>query len=306
MEPNTHSSQAPARQSDGLATLATAVDDLAAQDLDGLADTVPAERVLELRRLLDRLEGHWLQALAAVDAAGAADADQGHPPGSTVAWLRHRLRMGAGTASSAVRTARALFGGPLTATAAALAAGELSPAHARVLAHGTHDLPDQVTTEAEPVLLEAARRLDPPRLRRVLGHLRLVADPDGEHHRVEVRHGRRGLWLAPTWEGMVAIDGLLEAEAGQTLLAALAPLARPSDAQDVRSGGQRRADALAELARAAWRGVGCPRPVGSGPSCWSRWTSTACWAGRARSAGTPVGWGRWTPRAADGWPVTAR
>jgi len=33
-----------------------------------------------------------------------------------------------------------------------------------VLAAGTHDLPTQVTAEAEPVLVEAARRLDPPRL----------------------------------------------------------------------------------------------------------------------------------------------
>jgi hypothetical protein len=35
------------------------------------------------------------------------------------------------------------------------------------------------------------------------------------------------LWLTPTWEGMVALDGLLEAEAGQIVLAALEPLARP-------------------------------------------------------------------------------
>jgi hypothetical protein len=111
-----------------------------------------------------------------------------------------------------------------------------SPAHARVLADGTHDLPDHVTAEAEPVLLEAAGRLDPPRLRRAVAHLRLVAYPDGADQATEHRHQRRGLWLAPTWEGMVAVDGLLEPEAGQTLLAALEPLARPADAEDTRSG----------------------------------------------------------------------
>jgi hypothetical protein len=52
-----------------------------------------------------------------------------------------------------------------------------------------------------------------------------------------------------SWEGLVAIGGLLEPEAGQTLMAALEPLARPASAQDPRSGSQRRADALAELAR---------------------------------------------------------
>ena len=109
--------------------------------------------------------------------------------------------------------------------------GELSVAHAQVVAAGTHDLPDHVTVEAEPVLVEAARRLDPGRLRRLLGHLLQVADPDGADRTGSDAMPRRGLWLAPTFEGMVAVDGLLEPEAGQTLLAALEPLARPADAQ---------------------------------------------------------------------------
>jgi hypothetical protein len=83
----------------------------------------------------------------------------------------------------------------------------------------------------------------------VVAHLRLVADPDGADAQAERRQQQRGLWLSPTWEGMVAVSGLLDPEAGQTLLAALEPLARPASADDTRSGGQRRADALAELAR---------------------------------------------------------
>ncbi|HEV3398028.1 MAG TPA: hypothetical protein VG693_01900, partial [Actinomycetes bacterium] len=96
MEPNTHSTQPPARPSDGhsdeLAVLAAALDRLAAQDLDRLPDTVVAEQVLALRRLVDRLEGQWLKALATVDARGAAGAEDGVEAGSTAAWLRGRLR----------------------------------------------------------------------------------------------------------------------------------------------------------------------------------------------------------------------
>jgi hypothetical protein len=77
-----------------------------------------------------------------------------------------------------------------------------------------------------------------------------VTDPDGADQ-AERRHGRRGLWLAATWAGMVTLQGLLEPEAGHTLLAALEPLARPHSGQDDRSGDQRRADALVELARRA-------------------------------------------------------
>src|SRR5918999_1084912 len=241
MNTNTSSTNDWPGRPDRLAGLTAVVDDLATQDLHRLTDAALAEQVLEMRRLLDRLEGHWLNDLAAVDARGAAGAEEGQPAGSTAGWLRNRLRMGAGAATSAVRTARPLFRGPLTATAQALTDGAISATHAAVVAHGTHDPPDPLTAEAEPVLVEAAGRLDPPRLRRVLGHLRLITDPDSEHDRAQQRHARRGLWLAPTFEGMVAVDGLLDPEAGQTLVAALAPLARPADAQDSRSGGQRRA-----------------------------------------------------------------
>ena len=116
---------------------------------------------------------------------------------------------------------------PLAATAHALTDGAISAAHAQILASGTQNLPQQVTVAAEPVLVEVAGRLDPPRLRTVLGHLQLVADPDNQTSRTEQRPGRRGLWLAWTWEGMVAVEGLLEAEAGQRVLAALDPLAGP-------------------------------------------------------------------------------
>jgi hypothetical protein len=253
MDSNTHSTPPPGRHPDGqpddLAALAAAADRLAAQDLNRLPDAVVAERVLRLRQLVDRLDGQWLKELAGVDGRGAAGAEAGQEAGSTAAWLRNRLRLGAGTASSAVRTARALFRGPLTETALALTGGELSVAHAQVLAAGTHPLPEHVTIQAEPVLVEAARRLDPPRLRRLLGHLLQLADPNSADRDRERRHARRGLWLAPTFEGMVAVDGLLEPEAGQTLLAALEPLARPADAHDSRSGSQRQADALCELAR---------------------------------------------------------
>jgi Domain of unknown function (DUF222)/HNH endonuclease len=245
MNPNTSSDRVPQE----LQALAADIDNLATQDLEGLSDAALADQTLELRRLLDRLEGQWLQRLAAVDGRGAAGADHGLPGASTASWLRNRLRMGAAAASSAVGTARALFRGPLRATAQALRAGQLSAAHAAALAHGTHDLPTQVAAEAEPVLVEAAQRLDPPRLRRAVAHLQQVTDPEGADAQAERRWGRRGLWVAPTWEGMVALQGLLEPEGGHILVAALEPLARPHDAADDRSGDQRRADALVELAR---------------------------------------------------------
>ncbi len=255
----------PPERPAGLAGLPAVVGDLAAEDLDQLTDTALDQELLELRRWADCLEGQWLRRLAAVDGRGAAGADQGRRAESTAGWLRQRLRMGAGAAHEAVRTARALFRGPLPQTAQALTDGVISPAHARVLAHGIRPLPDQTAREAEPVLLEAAARLDPPLLRKAVGHLLEVADPDRADQAAQRRHDRRGLWLAPTLDGMVAVNGLLEPEAGATVQAALEPLARPAAADDGRFGGQRYADALAEVCRRALEGGRLPRAGGVRP-----------------------------------------
>jgi hypothetical protein len=283
------SNRSSVTQPDGLGPLTAAVDALAAQDLTALPDAEAAQRVLVLRRLLDRLEGQWLRELAGVDGRGAAGAEQGVAAPSTAGWLRAQLRAGGATASGWVRTARALFRGPLAGAAKALAAGELSVAHAAVLAAGTHHLPPTTAAQAEPALLDTAGRLDPPTLRKVVTHVVEVADPDTAAAQTQHRHERRGLWVSPTFEGMVAIDGLLDPEAGETLLAALEPLARPTTADDIRSGSQRRADALTELARRALEGGRLPNSGGVRPQL----TVTIELASLLGQAGVPGGAGAW-------------
>jgi hypothetical protein len=255
--------QAPA----GLERLATEIAELAARDPAGLPDVLACEWVLGLRRLVDQLEGCWLRLLAQVDGVGAAGAEQGVVAPSTAGWLHARTRMASATAHQGVRTTRALHRGPqpLQATAAALAAGELSYQHAVALADATRELPAVTIAEAEGVLVEAARRLDPPRVRRLANHLRDVVDPQGAEERGRRRLERRGLWLSSTVEGMLAIDGLLDAECGETLQAALMPLARPAGPDDERSGAQRRADALGEVARHALQAGTLPQNGGLRP-----------------------------------------
>src|SRR5829696_2830251 len=261
MESNTRSAQRPAR----FAALAAAINDLDSDDLQQLTDTAAADEVMELRPLVEQLEGQWLKRLAGVDGRGAAGAEQDRQFGSTAGWLRARLRMSSHAAATAVRTARALFRGPLTQTATALTAGELSASHAAMLASSTQQLPDHTAREAEPTLLDAARHLDPSQLRRVVANLQYSVDADRADRAAQRRYERRGLWLTPTLDDMVAVGGQLDPEAGQTLLAALAPLARPADAHDERSGSQRNADALTELARRSLEGGQLPRTGGVRP-----------------------------------------
>src|SRR6266536_2319927 len=141
----------------GLEGLAAAVGEFAADDLDQLGDALLAAQVVAVQRLGDQLDADWLRRLAAVDARGAAGAERGASAPSTQGWLRATTRMSPAAAGQRVRTARALHQGPLVATAAALAAGEVSYAHAAVLADATHDLPPKQVAEAEGVLVDAAR-----------------------------------------------------------------------------------------------------------------------------------------------------
>jgi Domain of unknown function (DUF222) len=273
MDPNTHSTGSPGQRPpappDGLEALTAAVEALAVQDRQGLTDAARAERVLGLRRLLDRLEGLWLQELAALDARGAAGADQDQEMASTAAWLRNRLRLSASMAHSSVHTARALFRGSLPQTAAALCAGVISPAHARVVADGTRDLPEHLKLEAEPVLVETARRVDPPGLRQAVDHLVQVADPGVGDRKAERCHERRG--------GVVVADlaghgGHRRAAGGRSREH---PRGGPGAVGPARPTPTTRAPvASATLMRwpswpaGRWRAGGCPRPVGSAPSCW--------------------------------------
>jgi hypothetical protein len=218
MDPNTHSTSTP----EGLTALAAAVDRLAAQDLHGRADAARAERVLVLRRLLDRLEGHWLHELADLDAGGAAGAEAGVQAGSTAGWLRHRLRMGAGAAnracappgpcSAAPHRDRHRPGRRGTLGRACQRAGPRHPGvgcpghrRGRTGAGGGGPPPGSTPAAAGPGPPAPGGR------------------PDTADRQAQRGHARRGLWLASTLEGMVAVEGLLEPEAGQLLLAALEP-----------------------------------------------------------------------------------
>src|SRR5215207_10747720 len=207
MDSNTHSPQgatgpadppaagSPPQRPDWLARLAADLKGLDAEDLDRLSDTAVANQTLQLQQLADCLDGIVLRHLAAVDARGAAGAEQDRRFGSTAGWLRARLRMAATTATSQVRTARALFRGPLPESGTALCAGELSAAHAEVLAASTLHLPDHVVADAEPTLLDPARRLDPPGLRQVVTHFGYTIDPDRADAAAQRRYERRGVWF---------------------------------------------------------------------------------------------------------------
>jgi hypothetical protein len=127
---------------------------------------VTGEDVRAIERLARRVDAVRLAALAAVDVAGIGD---GAGMSGTAAWLAKATKADGAAAAREVGLARDLDRG-LGATKAALAEGELSGEHARVIAKAVRDLPKDVTAaerdQVENDLVAKAKQVDPAKLRR--------------------------------------------------------------------------------------------------------------------------------------------
>ena len=226
----------------GLDAAAAAIDDGA---LRGFTPGELAERVRDLRRLQAKVEATVLAVTREVEAQhvfsyeGLLDAKT---------WLRAKARMTPNEAATTVRTARALGRAELAATAAALAAGDIDPAHARLIADGTDKAPAGAVELIEPVALDAARVADPRAVADVMRRLQHALDPDAADARALARYERRGLTLAVMLDGSMVIRGVADEVTG-ALLATAVDAASPLVAGDTRTPTQRRLDALAHLAR---------------------------------------------------------
>ena len=230
---------------------------VAARDLLGRLDSAePAElgdadlaaKIVALRTLLDAAEARWLRVLAEFDRRGAA---AGEGAVTTAGWLRAACRMSPGAVRQRVEVARRLAGMPLVADA--LAAGDVSYDHARLICSAVEELAEVAGAEpaaaVQAPLVAAARMVDPLRLRREIENARHAIAPDASVSEVERIHARRRLSISSTLDGVVVLDGILDPEGGALLMSALAPVSVPAGPDDPRTPRQRRADGLVELCR---------------------------------------------------------
>jgi hypothetical protein len=233
---------------EGLRTLET--DDLAGISLDHLA-----ERICRLRAVTDRLELAATRHLAVFDARGGARA-QGLP--STVTWLSRHGRLSGSQAKDRVELARryaelpgttaAVRGGQIGFEAATVVARTASEVGAATVAR-TPEVQAEASRLVETELLAAAQRMDAGRLREQARQVRHRVDPEGAEEATARAWARRGLRLGVLPDGMVTLDGRLDAEGGTMLRAALEVLMPPPRKGDQRTAVQRRADAQVEMAR---------------------------------------------------------
>jgi hypothetical protein len=230
-----------------MSMLRSATDELVAQDLRGLGDDDIASDLDEIERAVRVLDAERSRRLAEFERRGA-HVDDGFL--SLSAWLVARHRLAPSTATRRVRIARAMQAMPLAVEACA--AGELSDAAVAILASARESHPEAFG-RCEEALLQAARTLPVPGLRSVVAYWQQAQDLDRAEREEDERFWRRRLHASPTIGGMVRVDGDLDPETGQTLLSALQAVmdadARARREPELRSPGQRRADALGEICR---------------------------------------------------------
>ncbi|MDP9444035.1 MAG: DUF222 domain-containing protein, partial [Actinomycetota bacterium] len=135
-------------------------------------------------------------------------------------------------------------------TDAALAAGRITLAHAAVLSQALRQVGPQVMAWAEEHLITIAELTDPPQLREAVQQLRERLDPDALERDYVESLDRRHFSVAKVGDGY-ALSGFLDPEAGCLVATAMAALAGRRGLEDTRSPGERRADALTDLCRAA-------------------------------------------------------
>jgi hypothetical protein len=243
-----------------LDALSHAVDALQQLDGSGLPDAAFCEQVMALRRQIDRLESVFTLQVGLMHERGSATAS-GYV--TTAAFLRHGCKLTSGAARLRVDTAALLREWPMVASA--FAEGAISYPHAAMVTSTLTTLPAEVAVDAQPVLVEAAKLLDTRRLAQTAQRLRHIVDPDGQAGLDERHHEQRWLDVVATYRGTVAINGVLDAEAGAVLLTALEALTGPPAPDDDRTGAERRADALVELARTCLDHANLPDVGGERP-----------------------------------------
>lgn len=238
----------------------SAVHEVATRSVEDLHDVQLTDDLVTIRRLADLAEAAYLAHLSAFHIRGLGQADGL----STRAWLRHRANVSPGEATRAIKTAVGLT--QLPVTQAALTDGTLRPAHAAAMGDAAVMLGIEAITAAEPALVDACRQVDPAKLRTTLRGYGAAVDDPRSVRAAEHRDENCWLDLSTTFDGAVAIQGVLGQEDGALVKAAIGALTTPAGPDDTRTASQRRADGLVEVCRRQLAGGALPVTGGERPN----------------------------------------
>src|SRR6266849_2714906 len=148
------------------------LDQLAGENLNSAPAESMGDDQVALQRIVNRVQAEGLRRLRRFDSG------QGYAPSGALsarAWLRWQLNLTATTASERVAISRKLAA--LANTEQALAEGDISYRHAVLIAETASQLGEKFEAQAETILVDAAKELDPWRLQRAILHLKHLPRP---------------------------------------------------------------------------------------------------------------------------------
>jgi Domain of unknown function (DUF222)/HNH endonuclease len=214
------------------------------EDLEAVPASCVGEDITALLRHINGCQAEVMRRIVRFeDGAGYA----GTGTFGTKSWLYWKCNLSHSAASDQFEVARQLA--DLPATTKAFADGDISYTHAAMIARTAEKLGDKMESNAETILVTAAKELDPYRLRIACMKLRHCMDPDAILEDANEATELRFLHLSQTLDGVFYLNGRLDPEGGATLQAALNAVSGPPAPDDKRTPKQRRADAAVELAR---------------------------------------------------------
>ena len=164
-----------------------------------------------------------------------------------VAWLRSNGKLSGGAAMERIAMARQLE--QLPKTAQAFQRGDLGYQHVAILTRTAEKVGAGQVQQEEASLLTAAAAMDPSQFATVARAFEYRVDHAAALAEANRAWIRRYLHVSDSKDGLVHLEGLLDAEGGAIVKTALDALMPPPHQHDERSAGQRRADALVDLAR---------------------------------------------------------
>ncbi|HVE63765.1 MAG TPA: DUF222 domain-containing protein [Mycobacteriales bacterium] len=236
--------------------------------------------VLAIGCQIRRLEGARAARLPEMEVRGS---DVDDAAGTVAAWLPARSTVGRHEAQAVRALGRAAERLPVMG--AALAAGEISPAHLQVLAAATRRLDQQRVAADEKMLIDPARGSTPA----PSGSAWRAGSPSRSQTGTSATPSASTTAAGPprrTSSGWSASTGC-STRTALGLLLALDALARKAGASDDRSQGQCNAVAVADSPGSRWAPTSSRSPAAAGPP-------SPCWSPKKPCAAGPT-----TPSAAD-------
>jgi hypothetical protein len=215
--------------------------------------------LITVRETITQLEAIFADGLHEFDDAADYAADGAL---SSVAWLKWKCRLSGGAAAERVSIARQV--GQLPQTQEAFARGEVGYQHVAMLTRTAENVGTAPVRRHEATLLEAAQTMDPGRFASVTKDFEHRIDADAVLAGANRAYARRYLHISEPSNGLVRLDGLLDAEGGAIVRTALNAVTS-KDKQDERSAGQRTHDALVDLCKHAMDGGKLPQRGGQRP-----------------------------------------